>query len=343
MSLIEITPLIKKAIEQPNAFNLIQLMRIINRRLATSATPFSLVISADPVPNNTESQISDFFWLDNRAEISTTKTSLSSGNATVPLYIYEALLEAFHKEEHSLTDFLNILNDRYFKLYARTVEKSHLLLTDEVDRYFKRENHPQKPQHALATCISQLTGLPDDPIIKNWLGYSLKLGSSNRSQEDLRQILSDYFSLSVQIRSTGMTKHQLTSESWTYLHSTKSSHDSFSVNTGQNNQLGRGFLLGQRCWLKKQKMCITISPDSADELQMLIGHNAWYLELAQMTRYYLRDNTHIAIYLKAPDRWFPRTTLSTPKEISVCLGRGFQINSSPQDKDIVYLIHLVKD
>lgn len=344
--MIEATPLISKAIAQPRAFNLLQVMRIINRHLANSAIPFNLVISADPIPNNNQSQISELTWLGNGAEITTPQSSLSSGEATIPLYVYEALLDAFHKEEYALTDFLNILNDRYYKLYARTVEKSHLLLTDEVDRYFKRENHPQKAQHALATCISQLTGLPDDPATNNWLGYSLKLGSANRSQADLRQVLSDYFSLSVQIHSSEITKHQLSSDNWTQLSAHKNSDDIYhdvKQDVCKNNQLGRGFLLGQRCWLKKQKMFITISPENAEQLQMLISHNAWYLELAQMTRYYLRDNTHIAIYLKAPDSWFPRSTLSTNAEETVCLGRGFHINSAPQDKDIVYLIHLVKD
>lgn len=62
-----------------------------------------------------------------------------------------------------------------------------------------------------------------------------------------------------------------------------------------------------------------------------------------MTRYYLRDKTEIGIFLKAPDIWFERTKLSAKQNETLCLGRGFHIKSTQQDKPVVYLIHLVKD
>lgn len=345
------TPLINKALAEPEAFSLLQLMRIINRQLANSSQPFQLVISADPMPNNTANEISDFTLQENCALITSSKSSLTSGDAAVPQYIYQALLQAFHQEDYALHDFLNMLNDRYFKLYARTIEKTHLLLTDEVDRYFKLENHPQKPQRALASCIAQLTSLPAVEESKNWLGYSLMLGKPNRSQRDLQQILSDYFSLSISIQCNKLTKHQLSQENWTRLGVLKkqvfrignTKKNSSQHNTGQNNQLGQGFLLGKRCWLAKQKMNITITAQSEEQLQMLSRHNAWYLELAQMSRFYLRDKTPIAIYLQAPENWFSRSKISLNSEETVCLGRGFYLPNSTQDKAITYLIHLVKD
>ncbi|MEI6893172.1 MAG: type VI secretion system baseplate subunit TssG [Colwellia sp.] len=345
------TPLITKALAEPEAFSLLQLMRIINRQLANSAQPFQLVIAADPMPNNTANEISDFSWQENRALITSTESSLTSGDAAVPQYIYQALLAAFHQEDYALHDFLNMINDRYFKLYARTIEKTHLLLTDEVDRYFIRENHPQKPQRALASCIAQLTSLPGLDENKNWLGYSLMLGKPNRSQRDLQQVLSDYFSLSINIKCSKLTKHQLSQENWTRLGVTNK--QTVSVNntdkntkqshTGQNNQLGQGFLLGKRCWLAKQKMNITITAQSEEQLQMLSCHDAWYLELAQMSRFYLRDKTPVAIYLQAPEKWFSRSRVSMNTEETVCLGRGFYLPKSCQEQAITYLIHLVKD
>ncbi len=340
------TPLIKKALAEPEAFSLLQLMRIINRQVANSAQPFQLVIAADPMPNNADNEITDFSWIDNSALITSSESSLTSGDAAVPQYIYQALLEAFHHEDYALHDFLNMLNDRYFRLYARTIEKTHLLLTDEVDRYFVRENHPQKPQRALASCIAQLTSLPTVEENKNWLGYSLMLGKPNRSQRDLQQILSDYFSLSIKIKSSKLSKHQLSQDNWTRLG--VMTQQKFTVNrtqknTGQNNQLGQGFLLGKRCWLAKQKMNITITVQSEEQLKMLSSHNAWYLELAQMCRFYLRDKTPISIYLQAPENWFARSKISINTEETVCLGRGFYMPNQLQDKAITYLIHLVKD
>jgi predicted component of type VI protein secretion system len=340
------TPLINKALSDPEGFSLLQLMRIINRQLANSSQPFQLIINADPMPNNMANEISEFTLKGDRALITSTESSLTSGDAAVPQYIYQALLQAFHQEDYALHDFLNMLNDRYFKLYARTIEKTHLLLTDEVDRYFIRNNHPQKPQRALASCIAQITSLPGVEDNKNWLGYSLMLGQPNRSQRDLQQILSDYFSLSIHIKCSKLTKHQLGQESWTRLgvinknifHGSKK-----QKNTGQNNQLGQGFLLGKRCWLVKQKMNITVTVQSEEQLQMLIRHNAWYLELAKISRFYLRDKTPIAIFLKAPETWFERAKISMNSEETVCLGRGFHIPNSSQDNCITYLIHLVKD
>jgi len=334
-------PLIQQAINQPEQFDLVQLIRIVNRRLSKSDQPFDLFIEADPMPNNLAMEVSEFQISESSATISSNVTSLTSGDAVVPIYIYEALLKAFHEEQFALADFLNIFNDRYFKLYARTVEKSHLLLTAEFDHFFQRNSQQQKQQNDLIACLTQLCGLPQSPENKNWLGYGLLLGMPNRSLHNLQQVLADYFSLAVTINSSQVNKHQLSQENWTRLGPKKSPGNKQVC--GQNNQLGRGFLLGQHCWLSKQKIIVTISVSDKEQLATLTLDINWYKEMAQMARYYLRDKTEIAIYLEAPDKWFPRTQLSTTKTKTVRLGRGFHLKSSQQDSLAVYLIHLVKD
>lgn len=334
--------LLEQAIEQPVDFDLVQLIRVINRHLAISKQTFDLVIEADPMPDNGAPQVTDFQWRDSNATIVSNESSLTSGDATVPLYIYEALLSAFHQEDYALTDFLNILNNSYFKVFARTVEKSHLLLSDEFDRFFHHHSQQHKQRAQLSHCIAQISGLPNTNQAQRWLGYSLMLGRPNRSKNDLQQVLTDYFSLNISITCSSISKHQLTKDNWTRLGKEKSLATQESL-CGQNNILGQGFLLGQRCWLSKQKINITVEPDNAEQLTQLTSDSAWYLELAQMTRYYLRDKTEIAILLKAPDSWFARTKLSSKSHETICLGRGFHIKSSQQDTPIVYLIHLVKD
>ncbi len=336
------SPLIEQAIAQPSQFDLVQLIRVINRHLAKAEHPFELIIAADPMPSNSPSQVTEFKWHSDSASILSNETSLTSGNATVPLYIYEALLTAFHQEDYALTDFLNILNDKYFKIFARTVEKSHLLLTDEFDRFFHHKSQQQNRRVQLSRCIAQLTGLPNTKQAKNWLSYGLVLGRPNRSIHDLQQVLADYFSLNISISCSRLSKHQLTKDSWTRLGRKKSFVHSTN-DVAQNNLLGQGFLLGQRCWLSKQKIKITVEPDNAKQLKMLTNDKDWYHELAQMTRYYLRDKTEVAILLKAPDSWFERTKLSSKSHETICLGRGFHIKNVQQDKPIIYLIHLVKE
>ena len=255
----------------------------------------------------------------------------------------------FHDEQYALNDFLNVFNDRYFKLFVRTVEQTHLLLTDELDRYLNSAAHQQsrqqKQQVQLSHCLAQLSALPDESACKNWLGYSLLLGSGNRSLKDLQQVLSDYFSLQVQIDSGQLNKHKLESESWTRLGvkpSIENQLNSACV-TEQNNQLGRGFLLGKRCWLSQQRVNITFAANSREQLTFLIKDTAWYLELTRMVRCYLRDKSEIALYLKAPDSWFEPIKLSVDTEKTVRLGRGFHLKNSQQSKPVVYLLHLVKD
>ena len=333
--------LIQQAQAQPNKFELVQLIRIINRHLTQSPNPFELIIEADPMPDNLNSQISEFKFIGKKAIISSSKTSLTSGYTVVPVYIYEELLKAFHGEDYALFDFLNIFNDRYFKLFARTQEKTHLLLTDEIDRYFKKDRQSHSSVSQLTNCIAQLTGLPDSQKTKKWLGYSLMLGLPNRSLKNLQQMLTDYFGVKVTTYCNFLNKHQLTQESWTRLGPKRNAEN--ASNCGQNNQLGQGFLLGQRCWLSKQKINITVEAKDQDELQKLVNDTSWYKELADMTRYYLRDKTEIGIFLKAPDIWFKRTKLSSKQDETFCLGRGFHIKSTQQDKPVVYLIHLVKD
>ena len=336
------SPIIEQAQKQPQHFELVQLLRVINRHLAKAEQPFDIVVEADPMPDLSDTQVTALDWQGDRAVLCSSETSLSSGDATIPLYIYEELLAAFHQEEYALNDFLNILNDRYFKVYARTVEKSHLLLINEFDRYAFHNKKSQRGQIPLACCIAQLTGLPNEKQSKGWLGYGLMLGRPNRSIHDLQQILADYFALAIVVSCSRLSKHQLSPDNWTRIgkHHTSSHRQ---TNLAQNNQLGHGFLLGQRCWLSKQKIHITVEAESAQQLNMLTTDANWYHEMAQMSRYYLRDKTEIEIYLKAPDPWFNRTKLSAQHQGSVRLGRGFHIKSLQQDTDTVYLIHLVKD
>jgi len=341
--------LIEQVQKAPEDFDLVQLVRVLNRHFSKVAQPFELIIEADPMPNNIEAEISDFDLIGQKAIISSSKTSLTSGYSVVPIYIYEELLTAFHDERYALADFLNIFNDRYFKLYVRTVEKTHLLLTDEIDRYLNsatfQQKHHKKSQVQLASCLAQLSALPDDLAVKNWLGYSLILGSPNRSLDDLQQVIADYFSLKVSIDSGQLNKYKLDQENWTRLGAKKSLNN--QIGNGQilqqNNQLGRGFLLGQRCWLSKQRVNITLEAKSQEHLKFLVDETAWSRELASMTRSYLRDKTEIAIYLKAPDSWFQSIQLSTDIEKTVRLGRGFHLQNSQQNKPVVYLNHLVKD
>ncbi len=341
--------LIEQVQQAPENFDLVQLVRVLNRHFSKVAKPFELIIEADPLPNNIDAEISDFDLVGQKAIISSSKTSLTSGYSVVPIYIYEELLTAFHEEQYALADFLNIFNDRYFKLYVRTVEKTHLLLTDEIDRYLNstsfQQKHYKKSQVQLASCLAQLSALPDELEVKNWLGYSMILGSPNRSLDDLQQVLADYFSLKVTINSGQLNRYKLDKESWTRLGVKKSleNQEESGHFVEQNNQLGRGFLLGQRCWLSKQRVNITLEAESQEQLRFLVDESAWSRELANMTRSYLRDKTEIAIYLKAPDSWFQSIQLSVDTEKTVRLGRGFHLKNSQQNKAVVYLNHLVKD
>jgi len=341
--------LIEQVRKAPEDFDLIQLVRVLNRHFSKVSQPFELIIEADPMPNNIEAEISDFDLIGQKAIISSSKTSLTSGYSVVPIYIYEELLTAFHDERYALADFLNIFNDRYFKLYIRTVEKTHLLLTDEIDRYFNsatfQQKHHKKSQVQLASCLAQLSALPDELAVNRWLGYSLILGSPNRSLDDLQQVIADYFLLKVSIDSGQLNKYKLEQENWTRLGAKKSlnNHKIDGQVSQQNNQLGRGFLLGQRCWLSKKRVNITLEAKSQEHLKFLVDETAWSRELASMTRSYLRDKTEIAIYLKAPDSWFQSIQLSADIEKTVRLGRGFHLQNSQQNKPVVYLNHLVKD
>jgi len=349
MSVMQQVSLMEQIQDGPENFDLVQLIRVLNRHFSALAKPFELVIEADPMPNNLAAEISDFDIVGQKATISSSKTSLTSGHSVVPIYIYEELLTAFHEEQYALADFLNIFNVRYFKLYVRTVEKTHLLLTDEIDRYLNstsfQQKHHKKTQVQLASCLAQLSALPDEVEVKNWLGYSMILGSPNRSLDDLQQVLADYFSLKVSINSGQLNKYKLDQESWTRLGVKKSLGN--QADNGkfaeQNNQLGRGFLLGQRCWLSKQRVNITLEAKSQEQLKFLVDDTAWSRELANITRSYLRDKTEIAIYLKAPDSWFQSIQLSVDIEKTVRLGRGFHLKNSQQNKPVVYLNHLVKD
>jgi len=60
MSLAQQSSLIEQALSEPELFDLVPLIRVLNRHFAKSVKPFELVIAADPMPNNIATEVSDF-------------------------------------------------------------------------------------------------------------------------------------------------------------------------------------------------------------------------------------------------------------------------------------------
>lgn len=333
--------LMQQANQQPKKFELFQLIRIVNRYTQASNRPFELVVEAEPMPDNARAQVSDFQLLASKAVIRSNKSSLTSGNAAVPMYIYEELLKAFHNEDLALFDFLNIFNDRYFKLYAKTVDKSHLLLSEELDRFARYQQQDQGQVHtSLMHCMSNLCALPVNDKTENWAYLGLLLGMGNRSIHNLQQALSHYFQLELKVWSKELNKHQLGQESWSRLGSDNADMASLKP---QNTQLGMGLLAGQRCWLSRQRIIISVSPTSQQQLLELLENKDWYQQMSDMVRLHLRDKTEISIYLKAPGFWFPPLILSSDPQKTIRLGRGFHLKTTRHHQPIIYLIHLEKD
>ena len=310
-------------------FELVQLLRLVAKHRQQDGFK-RIRIQANPHPHGAERQVDNVMFNAQGVTIAANQTSLSSGSAVVPAYVYEELLSAYHQESFSLSDFLNIFNDRYFKQFAKVKASGHLLLNLELD---KQKKLSETRAQTLMDSLCQVAGVPNRQQFASWVRHAFGLGLGTRSLPLLKRMLSDYFDFDVSLRVKPVSKYRLAQSECSRL-----------GQKGQNNQLGKGLFLGSRCWVPLRRINVTIRPKNQQELLFLKKDRAWRHELANMVRFYLRDKTEVAVFLKAPGTWYDSARLSSDREQTVRLGRGFHLSGSRLGSEqITNLLHLVKD
>ncbi|MGF1755127.1 type VI secretion system baseplate subunit TssG [Vibrio makurazakiensis] len=280
---------------QPERYEFIQAMRLLESAQSSSRSPISIELKAEAMPTGNPQEIQYFSLKGNKAKLRLAKQALSGVKGVIPNYIYEELLSALHNEDHALKDFLDVFNQRHFEIAYRV----------QAQRWLLVESEQNAKKTALLNNIAALNNEHHE-----FFQYSLLLNQQSRSLTTLNQLLNDYFPYTIDVSCQNSERRQLPMDSLTRLGSQR----------GFNSQLGQGFLLGKTCLAHFNNLNISVTPKSQREFHQIQQDNALANSMLRLTQHYLRDNTPVSIYLSVKRSYLSRPTLSSNSLIAARLG-----------------------
>ncbi|MBY4677079.1 type VI secretion system baseplate subunit TssG [Marinobacterium arenosum] len=290
---------------QPQRFDFIQVIRLL-RRMAQSR---DLQLSAEPMPDGTAREVQAIEHRGSESRIRLGLEALSGARGVIPNYLYEELLASLHQEDPALEQFLDIFNQRYYRLLHGELEKGNLLVREEQEQV-DAASLVRLPQR---DCLTRLAALPGhragDPDL---LRYSVLLGLKVRSLSGLRQLLSDYFQLQVHVSVLDSSRYRLPATSLTRL----------GGRDARNNRLGQGVLLGRHGTLHFHRLEVRVEPRDRSEFVALQADPEFAGRLRELVRAYLRETTDLKLYLYVKRAFIAQPQLSCRPETAVRLGEA---------------------
>ncbi|EAQ66490.1 hypothetical protein MED121_07395 [Marinomonas sp. MED121] len=277
---------------QPRRYDFIQVIRLL-RQIAKEK---QLRFIPEPMPEGDSEDVIAIELGVSTCQVTLGLAALSGCRGFIPDYLYQELLNALHQEEYSLQVFLDVFNHRYYQLFANAMTNS-LLLKEEQEIVQPANVTGLKQKDALA----QLSALPQsltDKSTTSLLRFSVLIGLKARNLKTLKQLLSAYFDLDIQAKVTEENIYRIPANCLTKL----------GQFDGQNQRLGRGFLLGKQGAQHFQSLEILVRPRSHQEFLGL--HANWHFarSLRELVSVYLRELTDVKVYL-----YVKRAYINEPK------------------------------
>ncbi len=277
---------------QPRRYEFIQVIRLL-RQVAKEK---QLRFVPEPMPEGDSEEVIAIELGVTTCKVTLGMAALSGCRGVIPDYLYQELLNTLHQEEFSLQAFLDVFNHRYYQLFANAIT-SNLLLKEEQETLQAGNTTGLRQRDALA----QLSALPQSLTNKSstsLLRFSVLIGLKARNLSTLKQLLSEYFDLDIAAQVPEKIVYRMPLNCLTKL----------GQYEGQNQRLGRGFLLGKKGEQYFQSLEILVKPRSHREFLGL--HANWHFarSLRELVSVYLRELTDVKVYL-----YVKRAYINEPK------------------------------
>ncbi len=210
--------------------------------------------------------------------------SLIGIDGALPQHYTERVLHQIHKKEFAFKAFLDIFHDR-----------SLWLLYDVYSKYnYSHKNIDER--NILTDTLLSLAGYSpysscSTPLPRNSFAYYSQIFfTKTRTAMGLQYLLATYFSLPVTIMENEISYLTISNENLTKLPG--------CVGDGQNCQLGRNTVLGDRYKTKANKIKITIGSVKSSQFQKIILDKAYLKAISEVTRLYIGDVLSFDIQIK---------------------------------------------
>jgi len=230
---------------------------------------------------------------------------LTGPQGVMPRYYTELIMERLRYQDRTMLDFFDLFSHRMVSLFYRSWEKYHVAVSFEgaatqgkkSDRIF---------QHMLSLIGLGTKGLVDQLAFppQALLGYTGLLSLRSRPAHALRQILSHFFGVVVDIRQFIGQWVALEPEDQSRLNGPK-----------RNLRLGETTIAGSQIWDQQARFHVEIGPLSLTRFAQFLPSGKTYHTLVQLIRFFAGQHLQFDIRLLLQAAEVPYCRLS---ETSAC-------------------------
>jgi type VI secretion system protein ImpH len=246
---------------------------------------------------------------------------LSSPQGVLPNPYTELIVERAQKKDNALRDFLDLFNHRIISFFYRAWEKHHFFVSYEL-------NEPD----SVSPLMMSLLGLGTEGLAKRQLVpdqalifYSGLLTQKPRSAQNLKQLLTDYFRVKVEIEQFVGTWVPLRKIDQTVLDDSES----------PMQRLGFGAIAGDEVWDQQSTVRVKLGPLTRPQYMSFLprDESPAYRDLKSLLKFWANDELDFEVQLILQGKQTPGFDLDDEKSGGLLLGWTTWIKNRPMERD----------
>ncbi|MRI32661.1 hypothetical protein EOPP23_06625 [Endozoicomonas sp. OPT23] len=315
--------LLRRLQNQPEQWQFAQAIRLILNGAGRS--PVALALISDPGYRHTKAEMTEIRYIRKTVTLTTTLPSLTGINGVLP-YSYQDKAHQLRvgEDNASLQDFYEIFNQRVLLNSYRSLTRYHITCRFEDGVWLKENRQRRSFQQrenlrTLGEQLCSLTGVTRYPLLPadHLVPYVGVMGQRTVSTCLLKQILEDYFGLTISVSSQPLKKYPLDDDCRSQLTSRKT----------ETNALGSGALLGGHSWLANNRLTVVIHAGNAEQKRMVETDCRLHARVQAFAQLYLRRQVDIDLQLECNSDMMPQPQLKTDRAERVQLGMSHSLQS----------------
>ena len=262
-------------------------------------------------------------------EMTVSFMGLTGPSGVLPDHYTSLMIERMRQRDTALRDFFDTFNHRTISLFYRAWEKYRAAFLYERSARSAAGRGTDHVTQALYSLVGFGTpGLrgrleTDDEA---FVFYGGQMGPRVPTAIGLQQVLSGYLSQPVEV--------QQFQGQWLYLDmADRSATPGRAAPDGQNMQLGRDAVVGERVWSVESKLRIRIGPVDYTSFRGLLPSSPAFVALSQLIRTYIGSEYDFDVQVILDKRQVPQTALTDTSDARLGWNTWMFIKDYPQHAD----------
>ena len=246
---------------------------------------------------------------------------LSTMNGPLPHPYSEMLLERIRSKDHAMGEFFDIFNHRIISLFYRGWKKYRFYIAYEQS-HGSEDLVTSSLYDLLGMGTAGLRGrmnIEDESAIY----YAGLLAQTRRTAQGLKQLLSDFFNVPVDVQQFTGTWNRLARYDRTFL----------NFGTSDSERLGFAAIVGDEVWDQQGTLTIRLGPMRLARYTDFLPGESAYFQLAAWLRFYSRQEFDFVVQLVLLREDVPPILLTSQQDEMPRLGFASWLKTRPFVRD----------